>query len=80
MLPSPMTETPPPPGEEARDKADTPEEESSSDCWHLIRKSGKSKEPTSAMTREEVYKDIRKKFGLVPSFLKIVPDSSLELE
>jgi AhpD family alkylhydroperoxidase len=32
------------------------------------------------MTREEVYKDIEEMFGLVPSFLKLVPDSSLELE
>ncbi len=32
------------------------------------------------MTREEVYKDIEEKFGLVPSFLKAVPDSTLELE
>ncbi|MDQ7784568.1 MAG: carboxymuconolactone decarboxylase family protein [Desulfomonilaceae bacterium] len=32
------------------------------------------------MTREEVYKDIEEKFGLVPSFLKLVPDSTLELE
>lgn len=32
------------------------------------------------MTREEVYKDIEGMFGLVPSFFKLVPDSSLEFE
>lgn len=32
------------------------------------------------MTRNEVYKDIEKMFGLVPAFFKDVPDSSLELE
>jgi AhpD family alkylhydroperoxidase len=32
------------------------------------------------MTREEVYKEIEEMFGLVPSFFKLVPDSSLELE
>lgn len=32
------------------------------------------------MTREEVYKDIEATFGIVPSFLKAIPDSSLELE
>ena len=32
------------------------------------------------MTREEVYKEIEDTFGLVPSFFKEVPDSSLELE
>ena len=32
------------------------------------------------MNREEVYKDIEGMFGFVPSFLKAVPDSSLELE
>ena len=32
------------------------------------------------MSREEVYKDIEGMFGFVPSFLKAVPDSSLELE
>jgi AhpD family alkylhydroperoxidase len=34
----------------------------------------------TAMTRDEVYKDIEGMFGLVPSFFKEVPDSSLELE
>lgn len=32
------------------------------------------------MKREEVYKEIEGMLGLVPSFLKVVPDSSLELE
>ena len=32
------------------------------------------------MTREEVYKEIEGMFGLVPGFIKAVPDSSLELE
>jgi len=32
------------------------------------------------MTREEVYRDIEGMFGLVPSFIKQIPDSTLELE
>ena len=32
------------------------------------------------MSREEVYKDIEGMFGFVPTFLKELPDSSLELE
>lgn len=32
------------------------------------------------MKREEVYKQIKEVFGLVPSMFKAVPDSSLELE
>ena len=32
------------------------------------------------MNRQEVYKEIEQMFGLVPSFFKIIPDSSLELE
>jgi len=32
------------------------------------------------MNRQEVYKDIEGMFGFVPSFLKVIPDSSLELE
>ena len=32
------------------------------------------------MNREEVYKDIEEMFGFVPTFLKVVPDSSLDLE
>ena len=32
------------------------------------------------MIREEVYKEIEETFGLVPSFFKLVPDSSLRLE
>jgi hypothetical protein len=32
------------------------------------------------MTRQEVYREIEDMFGLVPSFFKEVPDSSLELE
>ena len=32
------------------------------------------------MTREQVYNEIEEMFGLVPSFFKEVPDSSLELE
>jgi AhpD family alkylhydroperoxidase len=32
------------------------------------------------MTREEVYKQIEEMFGVVPTFFKRVPDSSLELE
>src|SRR4030043_2420085 len=33
-----------------------------------------------AMKREEVYKEIKETFGLVPGFFKLVPDSSLKLE
>jgi AhpD family alkylhydroperoxidase len=32
------------------------------------------------MKREEIYKEIEKMFGLVPSMFKSIPDSSLELE
>jgi AhpD family alkylhydroperoxidase len=32
------------------------------------------------MTREEVYAEVKELFGLVPSFVKAMPDSSLELE
>ena len=32
------------------------------------------------MKREEVYLDIEKMFGFVPSFFKVIPDNSLELE
>lgn len=32
------------------------------------------------MTRDDVYKEIEGIFGLVPSFFKVIPDSSLELE
>ncbi len=32
------------------------------------------------MNRQEVYKEIEQMFGLVPSFFKMIPDSSLELE
>jgi len=32
------------------------------------------------MSREDVYKDITEMFGFVPSFFKVLPDSSLELE
>ncbi len=32
------------------------------------------------MNRKEIYKEIEEMFGLVPSFFKMVPDSSLELE
>jgi AhpD family alkylhydroperoxidase len=32
------------------------------------------------MSRQEVYREIQETFGLVPSFFKVVPDSSLELE
>jgi AhpD family alkylhydroperoxidase len=32
------------------------------------------------MNRQEIYKEIEEMFGLVPSFFKLVPDSSLELE
>lgn len=32
------------------------------------------------MTRDEVYSEMEQTFGLVPSFFKQVPDSSLELE
>ncbi len=31
-------------------------------------------------TREQVYRDIKDTLGIVPSFFKTVPDSSLELE
>jgi len=32
------------------------------------------------MNRQEVYEEIERLLGSVPSFFKIVPDSSLELE
>ncbi|NWG02861.1 MAG: DUF1059 domain-containing protein [Syntrophaceae bacterium] len=32
------------------------------------------------MSRQEIYKEIEQTFGLVPSFFKLIPDSSLELE
>ena len=32
------------------------------------------------MNRQQVYKDIEEMMGVVPSFLKALPDSSLELE
>ncbi len=32
------------------------------------------------MSREEIYKEMEEKFGLVPSMFKAVPDSSLEHE
>ena len=32
------------------------------------------------MNRQEIYKEIESMFGLVPSFFKMVPDPSLELE
>jgi AhpD family alkylhydroperoxidase len=32
------------------------------------------------MSRQEVYREIEETFGLVPSFFKLVPDSSLEME
>jgi len=32
------------------------------------------------MNRQEVYKEIEETLGLVPSFFKLIPDSSLELE
>lgn len=32
------------------------------------------------MTREEIYKDIEGMFGLVPTFIKAIPDTALELE
>jgi AhpD family alkylhydroperoxidase len=33
-----------------------------------------------AQTREEVYAEMREMFGLVPTFFKLVPDNSLEME
>ena len=32
------------------------------------------------MSRQEVYYEIKKMFGIVPTFFKSIPDSSLELE
>jgi len=32
------------------------------------------------MNRDEVYEEIEQMFGLVPSFFRMIPDSSLELE
>ena len=32
------------------------------------------------MSRKEIYKEMEDKFGLVPSFFKLIPDSSLEHE
>jgi AhpD family alkylhydroperoxidase len=34
----------------------------------------------SAMNRQEVYAEIEQMFGLVPRFITLLPDSSLELE
>lgn len=53
--------------EKFRENAETPAEKS------LIRE-------VSAMSREEIYKEIEDMFGLVPSMFKAVPDSTLELE
>jgi AhpD family alkylhydroperoxidase len=33
-----------------------------------------------ALTREQLYAEMTQMFGLVPSFFKLVPDNSLELE
>lgn len=33
-----------------------------------------------AMTRDQVYAEMTEMFGLVPSFFKLIPDNSLELE
>jgi AhpD family alkylhydroperoxidase len=33
-----------------------------------------------ALTRDQVYAEMTQMFGLVPSFFKLVPDNSLELE
>lgn len=35
---------------------------------------------SNEMKRQEIYKDIEQTLGLVPSFFKLVPDRSLELE
>ncbi len=32
------------------------------------------------MTRKEIYREMEQAFGLVPSFFKVLPDSTLELE
>src|SRR5512141_1601750 len=32
------------------------------------------------MSRQEVYKEVTEMFGLVPTFLKTVPDNTLDLE
>jgi AhpD family alkylhydroperoxidase len=32
------------------------------------------------MNRQQVYKEIEEMFGLVPTFIKVIPDSSLEME
>jgi AhpD family alkylhydroperoxidase len=32
------------------------------------------------MSRQEIYYEMKKMFGLVPTFFKLIPDSSLELE
>ncbi len=32
------------------------------------------------MSRQQVYKEIEETFGLVPSFFKLIPDSTLDLE
>jgi len=34
----------------------------------------------SGMTKQEVYNDIEKTLGKVPSFFKLIPERSLELE
>lgn len=45
----------------------------------------KNKEPSGIyrliiMTREEVYGEMKEKLGVIPTFLKMIPDSTLELE
>lgn len=32
------------------------------------------------MNRDQIYREVKETFGLVPSFIKAIPDSSLELE
>ena len=46
---------------------------------HFSIKMGERKE-MKTMDRKEIYKEIEEIFGLVPTFIKMVPDSSLELE
>ena len=42
------------------------------------RKEEGYRERRTQMSREEIYKEMEEKFGLVPSMFKAVPDSSLE--
>lgn len=46
----------------------------------IVTFSQTNKKRSTEMKRQEIYKDIEKTLGLVPSFFKLVPDRSLETE